>query len=94
MERLEDDAVRNRLHTVAGLNGWELHDNAIRRKFSFPAFMDGIAFVNRVAALAEAADHHPDVLIQFRDVTLTLSTHSEGGITDRDLQLAERVGRS
>jgi 4a-hydroxytetrahydrobiopterin dehydratase len=65
-------------------NGWTLDGDAIRKKYTFKDFMAAIAFVNRLAAEAERADHHPDILINYKRVTLTYTTHSEGGLTDKD----------
>jgi 4a-hydroxytetrahydrobiopterin dehydratase len=65
-------------------NGWMLDGDAIRKKYTFKDFMAAIAFVNRLAAEAERADHHPDILINYKRVTLTYTTHSEGGLTDKD----------
>jgi 4a-hydroxytetrahydrobiopterin dehydratase len=66
------------------LNGWTLEGDAIRKQFTFAGFPEAIAFVNRLAPAAEAADHHPDILINYKRVTLTYSTHSESGLTDKD----------
>ncbi len=76
---------------LADLAGWERVDNALRRSVKFPAFLDGIDAVRRVAERAEAADHHPDIDIRWRTVSFTLSTHSEGGITQKDLELAREI---
>ena len=65
-------------------------DGALERTFELPSFPEAIAFVNRVAELAEAENHHPDVAISYKQVTLRWTTHSEGGITDRDRELAAR----
>ena len=73
------------------LDGWSLKDGAIGKQYAWPSFPDAIAFVNRIADLAEQADHHPDILINYRRVTLTLSTHSEGGITEKDFDLAGKI---
>jgi 4a-hydroxytetrahydrobiopterin dehydratase len=70
--------------------GWAEVDGALERTFELPTFPEAIAFVNRVAELAEAENHHPDVAISYRKVTLRWTTHSEGGITDRDEDLARR----
>jgi 2-(1,2-epoxy-1,2-dihydrophenyl)acetyl-CoA isomerase len=70
--------------------GWQEVDGALRRMFEFTSYTDGAAFVQRVAALAEAEDHHPDVELGYRKVTLSWSTHSAGGITDRDRDLARK----
>lgn len=74
--------------------GWQLQGDALVRQFTFPAFPDAIAFVARLAFDAEAADHHPDVLIRFRKVTITWSTHSDGGVTERDFTGVEQANRA
>ena len=72
---------------------WALSGKEIARTFSFDDFDGSMAFVNRVAEAAEAADHHPDIDIRWNRVTLTLSTHSEGGLTSKDLDLARDIER-
>lgn len=89
MPRLDEKQLHRRLST---LEGWAREGDAIQRKYRFESFPAAIAFVNRVADLAEAVDHHPDIDIRYRDVTLTLSTHSEGGITEKDIDLALQIG--
>lgn len=74
-------------------DGWQERDEALEREFEFPSFPEAIAFVNSVAELAEAENHHPDIAVSYRRVTLRWTTHSAGGITDRDRELAERSGR-
>jgi 4a-hydroxytetrahydrobiopterin dehydratase len=69
---------------------WPEVDGALEREFEFPGFAEAIAFVNRVAELADAENHHPDIAISYRRVTLRWTTHSEGGVTDRDRELAAR----
>jgi 4a-hydroxytetrahydrobiopterin dehydratase len=78
---------------MQGLPEWRRQgDEAIVRELRFPDFAQAIAFVNRVAELAEEANHHPDILVHgWNKVRLTLSTHSEGGLTDADLALAGRI---
>jgi 4a-hydroxytetrahydrobiopterin dehydratase len=76
------------------LSGWTLEGDAIRKQFMFKDFPEAVAFVNRLAPEAEAADHHPDILINYKRVTLTYSTHSEGGLTTKDFAgaaMADRV---
>ena len=73
------------------LDGWERADGALRRSVDFPAFLDGIAAVQRVGERAEAKDHHPDIDIRWRTVTFALVTHSEGGITEKDLEMAKEI---
>jgi len=71
--------------------GWSEIDGALEREFEFSDFRHALAFVNRVAELAETADHHPDISVHYKRVTLRWSTHSAGGITDRDLELAAKT---
>jgi 4a-hydroxytetrahydrobiopterin dehydratase len=66
------------------IKGWTLQGDEIRKQYTFKDFVAAIAFVNRLAPIAEAADHHPDILINYKRVTLTYSTHSEGGLTAKD----------
>ena len=66
------------------ITGWTLDGGAIRKQYTFKDFPAAIAFVDRLAPEAERADHHPDILINYKRVTLTYSTHSEGGLTDKD----------
>lgn len=72
--------------------GWTEADRALERVFEFATFPDAIAFVNRIAELAEAEDHHPDIAIDYRKVTLRWWTHAAGGVTDRDRDLAAKSG--
>jgi 4a-hydroxytetrahydrobiopterin dehydratase len=88
MPPLSDDEVRSGL---AKLPGWERRDDAIEKVFELPSFPDAIAFVTRIGFLAEKADHHPDLDIRWRKVRVGLSTHSEGGITDKDFALAGEI---
>jgi 4a-hydroxytetrahydrobiopterin dehydratase len=76
---------------VSVLNDWQEVDGALQREVKLPSFRDAIAFVNAVAELAEQEDHHPDIAISYRTVTLRWTTHSAGGITDRDRELAART---
>jgi 4a-hydroxytetrahydrobiopterin dehydratase len=73
------------------VTNWHEVDEALEREFVFDGFPQAIAFVDRVAELAEAENHHPDIAISYKRVTLWWSTHSAGGITDRDRQLAART---
>lgn len=72
------------------LAGWQEVDGALEREFAFATFAEAIAFVNRIAELAEAEDHHPDIAIHYRRVVLRWWTHTTGGVTDRDRDLAAR----
>jgi 4a-hydroxytetrahydrobiopterin dehydratase len=75
------------------LRGWTLEGNAIRKQYTFAGFPEAIAFVDRLAPEAEKADHHPDILINYKRVTLTYSTHSEGGLTEKDFAGAATADR-
>jgi 4a-hydroxytetrahydrobiopterin dehydratase len=88
MARLSHDDVQARLQA---LPGWELSGEAIRRKLTFPGFPQAIAFVVRLAFAAEAVDHHPDIAVSYKRVTLTYSTHSEGGLTAKDFDGAREA---
>jgi len=71
---------------------WSETDGALERTFEFASFPDAIAFVNRLAELAERENHHPDIAVSYRTVTVRWTTHSAGGITDRDRELAAATG--
>ncbi len=75
------------------LDGWQRTDGALRRSVKFGSFLDGIDAVRRVAEHAEAEDHHPDIDIRWRTVTFALVTHSEGGITAKDLAMAADIDK-
>ena len=90
MAKLTAAQALERLHRISG---WELDGEAIQRQFAFKDFADAVAFVVRIGFAAEAADHHPDILINYRRVTLTYTTHSAGGLTDKDFAGAEEAAR-
>jgi 4a-hydroxytetrahydrobiopterin dehydratase len=73
------------------VDAWQEVDGALERSYRLESFAAAIGFVNRVAELAERHDHHPDMAISYRTVTIRWTTHSNGGITDRDRELAERT---
>ena len=73
------------------LEGWKREGKFITKVFQFPNFMQGIAFVGRVAAIAEKEEHHPDIHVRYTTVTLSIQTHSEGGVTEWDVGLAEAI---
>jgi 4a-hydroxytetrahydrobiopterin dehydratase len=88
---LTHDDVTARLRAYPG---WQAQGDALVRQFTFPSYPDAIAFVARLAFDAEASDHHPDLLIRYRKVTVTWSTHSEGGVTERDFTGVEQADRA
>ncbi|HEX9130443.1 MAG TPA: 4a-hydroxytetrahydrobiopterin dehydratase [Gemmatimonadaceae bacterium] len=87
-ERLSDIAIQREL---GNLTGWSRRGDAITKTFQFRNFLTGIGFVSAVAKAAEAADHHPDIDIRYTKITCTLSTHSAGGITQKDLDMARKI---
>lgn len=85
---LSDIEIQRRLGAHPG---WSRRGNALTRTFEFPTFPAAIAFVNRVAEVAERMDHHPDIDIRYTKVTCSLWTHTAGGISQRDFRLAEAI---
>jgi 4a-hydroxytetrahydrobiopterin dehydratase len=90
MDVLTDEQVTERL---AGLPGWTQDRSSIVHVQKLADFKAALLYVGAVAYLAEEANHHPDVLIQWNKVTLTLSTHSAGGLTANDFALADQINR-
>jgi 4a-hydroxytetrahydrobiopterin dehydratase len=91
MPTLTDDEIRSAL---GELPGWALEGNAIVKEYKLPSFRAAITFVNRIADRAEAADHHPEISNVYDKVRVALSTHSAGGVTEKDLALARDVEAS
>lgn len=85
--KLTEADVRARLSQMPG---WTFEGNALVRTFQFKGFPDAVAFVTRLGFEAEAADHHPDVSISYRKVRVSWSTHSEGGVTEKDFDGARQ----
>ena len=88
MPKLSDDEIQRAL---AGLSGWVYGGGTLKKQLSFATFPEGIAFVNRVAELAEQVGHHPDITINYATIGLSLSSHDAGGVTERDIDLARRI---
>jgi 4a-hydroxytetrahydrobiopterin dehydratase len=88
MALLGPDEVGKR---VGSLKGWALVGKEIRKTYEHADFVRAMGFVSSVALLAEKANHHPDIDVRWNKVTLTLSTHSEGGLTEKDFGLAEKI---
>jgi 4a-hydroxytetrahydrobiopterin dehydratase len=86
--KLSQKAIEDKLQT---LEDWSFVDGQIQKEFLLDDFTEALHFVNKVGELAEEADHHPDILIRYNRVTFSLSTHSAGGITEVDFQLAEQI---
>jgi 4a-hydroxytetrahydrobiopterin dehydratase len=88
MTTLSDEEIDGRLQT---LREWERSGNAINRTFTFDDFVGSVDFVNRITPAAEGMNHHPDLSISWNKVTVSLSTHSQGGLTENDFALATQI---
>jgi 4a-hydroxytetrahydrobiopterin dehydratase len=87
-ELLSDIEIQRMLGKIPG---WSRKGDSITKTFQFKDFLSGIDFVGGIAEVAEKANHHPDIDIRYNKVTCTLSTHSEDGITQKDLDLAAQI---
>jgi 4a-hydroxytetrahydrobiopterin dehydratase len=90
MAVIDDDTVRSRL-TGADLSGWELRDGALHRELTFSDFPEAFGFMTRVALAAEKLDHHPDWSNSWNRVTIAITSHAAGGVTETCLELARRI---
>ncbi|HEY1597080.1 MAG TPA: 4a-hydroxytetrahydrobiopterin dehydratase [Thermoleophilaceae bacterium] len=88
MAALSNEDVQAKL---SGLDGWEQSGDAIEKQFEFEDFSGSVGFVDRLTPVANEMNHHPDLAISWNKVTVTLSTHSEGGLTDADFELAGKL---
>ncbi len=86
--KLDDSTIDARL---TDLNGWHRDGDTIERSLEFDTFLDAIAFINRIADHAEAADHHPEIFNVYNQVDLTLTTHDADGLTEKDFALAHKI---
>lgn len=85
-ELLDDDEIRERLP-----DGWERDGDEIVREFEFDDYLAGVEFVRQVGELAEEAFHHPEMIVGYEEVEVRFTSHEEGGITDQDVEMAERT---
>jgi 4a-hydroxytetrahydrobiopterin dehydratase len=90
MPKLTEEALQSALETIPS---WKLEEGKLVRDWTFPDFVQAMVFVNQVAGIAEAANHHPDIDIRYNQVRLALISHDSGGITKRDVNLAARIDR-
>jgi 4a-hydroxytetrahydrobiopterin dehydratase len=88
MARLSDEEIGSRLER---LDGWERQGDAIRKRFDRGDFKGAVGFVNALTPVAEEMNHHPDLAISWKDVEVAITTHSEGGLTENDFELARRI---
>jgi len=91
MGRLSDTEINERLKR---LSGWRLVGNSLEKRFKLKDFMSAVALINKIAPVAEETEHHPDITLRnYNELTINLTTHDEGGITERDFDLAARIDR-
>lgn len=88
MPKLNEPEILERLREA---KGWERLGDMLVRSWQFSSFRRALEFVNQIGAVAEAADHHPDIVLSYRTVRLEVSTHSEGGLTERDFQFINQI---
>jgi 4a-hydroxytetrahydrobiopterin dehydratase len=88
MEKLSPDQIEER---IADVPQWSINGDLLQRTLGFEDFNGAIAFVNRLRDLAEGMQHHPDIMIRYNKVTLTLTTHDAGGLTEKDFAFARAV---
>ena len=88
MQKLSEAEILERLPKA---KDWERHGDMLVRSWQFPSFRRAMEFVNQVAAISDKADHHPDMIVSYRNVRMELSTHDAGGLTNRDFTLAALI---
>jgi 4a-hydroxytetrahydrobiopterin dehydratase len=88
LEKLSGESIKGWLATH---KAWKRHANKLTKDFVFSSFRDSIVFVNRVASVADHFNHHPDIDVRYAKVTISLTTHDAGGITAKDLDVAEQI---
>lgn len=89
MARLNQNEINEKLKKM---QGWEFNDNEISKDFELKDFKSALSFVNKIGAEAESMDHHPDILMHsWNKVKISVSTHSEGGVTEKDFKFAGRI---
>jgi len=90
MKKLTDEQIDAKLRETTG---WVREGTEMARQFQFKDFAEAMRFVNQVGGLAEAANHHPEIFISWNKVKLSLTTHSEGGLTNKDFTLARQINQ-
>jgi len=88
LEKLSAESIKGWL---SARKGWKRRANKLPKEFDFDSFRNSIVFVNRIATLADDMNHHPDIDVRYSKVTVTVTTHDAGGITEKDLDLAEQI---
>ena len=87
-EKLNEESLEGWLE---GRSGWKVKEETLVKKFDFPSWRDSIVFVNRLATIADDHEHHPDIDIRYDTVKVMLTTHDVGGLTEKDLAVAEQI---
>ena len=88
MSRLSENEIQEKL---SSLNGWEYKENAIHKTFTFDAYMVSITFINRLAEIAEEANHHPDMIVGWCKIDIAFTSHDQGGVTAACLEMAQKA---
>ena len=91
MERLSQSEIQAKLKY---LSGWQLDDNGIKKEWKFDDFVAAMAFINKIADLAEQQNHHPELFNVYNRVSLRFSTHDAGGLTEKDFSIAHAIEKS
>ena len=76
---------------ITGMDGWQAREDKLFKRFEFPNFAESLAFVNKAGAIADAADHHPDITLSWGYAEFDITTHDRGGITPFDIDLAKKI---
>lgn len=90
MAKLSEEQIS---YNISKIPGWRLRGKSIERIFTFEGFKEAVTFVNQVAEYAGEMNHHPDITIRFNQVSLSLTTHEDGGLTGKDFALAQRINK-
>jgi 4a-hydroxytetrahydrobiopterin dehydratase len=91
VQKLNEQEVAQKLAELE--EGWEVQDDFINKEYEFENFVEALEFVNRVGALAEEADHHPDIFFGYGYAEIAITTHESGGLTERDFELAAKIDK-
>ena len=78
-------------YAISDLNGWEFKNNAIHKIFTFESYLNGIAFINRLAEIAEENNHHPDMVVGWCKIDVAFTSHDQGGVTTACIDMAKRT---
>ena len=78
-------------YAISDLNGWEFENNAIHKIFTFESYLNSIAFINRLAEIAEEANHHPDMVVGWCKIDVAFTSHDQGGVTTACIEMAKKI---